>query len=134
MTWAGPSRGVRAVLKAADKNAAYCYKKAHTAKARASKASSAELRKVYLETEARWLRRAASYEHAERLAGIVARLSALPKMPFCPACDTPMRPNGVGRRAGLMECHFECAACEAKKTVIDMDRTTTSQALLGNGK
>ena len=129
MAWAGPSRGVRAVLKAADaadKNAAYCYKKAHIAKARAAKASSAEVRKVYLETEARWLRRAASYEHVERLAGIVARLSGLPKMPFCPACDTPMRPNGVGRRAGLMECHFECAACEAKKTVIELDRTTAS--------
>jgi hypothetical protein len=122
------------VVKAADKDAGYCYKKARTAKARAAKASSADVRKVYLETEARWLRRAASYEHAERLAGIVARLSALPKMPFCPACDTPMRPNGVGRRGGLMECHFECAACEAKKTVIDIDRTTTSQALLGNGK
>jgi len=129
MAWAGPSRGVRAVLKAADaadKNAAYCYKKAHIAKARAAKASSAEVRKVYLETEARWLRRAASYEHVERLAGIVARLSALPKMPFCPACDTPMRPKGVGRGADLMECHFECAACEAKRTVIELDRATTS--------
>jgi len=129
MAWAGPSRGVRAVLKAADaadKNAAYCYKKAHIAKARAAKASSAEVRKVYLETEARWLRRAASYEHVERLAGIVARLSALPKMPFCPACDTPMRPNGVGRRADLMACHLECAACEAKRTVIELDRATTS--------
>jgi hypothetical protein len=122
------------VLKAADKNAAYCYKKAHAAKARASKAPNAEVRKVYLETEARWLRRAASYEHAERLAGVVARLSALPKTPFCPACDTPMRPAGVGRRAGLMECHFECAACEAKRTVIELDRTTTSQVLLGGGK
>jgi hypothetical protein len=121
------------VLKAADKNAAYCYQKAHTAKARAAKALSAEVRKGCLETEARWLRRAASYEHAERLAGIVARLSAFPKMPFCPACDTPMRPNGVGRRAGLMECHFECAACEAKKTIIEIDRMMTSQALLGKG-
>jgi hypothetical protein len=121
------------VLKAADKTAAYCYQKAHTAKARAAKALSAEVRKVCLETEARWLRRAASCEHAERLAGIVARLSALPKMPFCPACDTPMRPNGVGRRAGLMECHFECAACEAKKTIIEIDRMTPSQALLGKG-
>jgi hypothetical protein len=123
-----------AVVKAADKNAGYCYKKARTANARASQASSTEVRKVHLEAEARWLRRAASYEHAERLAGIVARLSALPKMPFCPACDTPMRPNGVGRRAGLMECHFECAACQAKKTVIEIDRATTSQVLLGGSK
>ena len=130
MTWVGlgpdPSRGVGAVVKTADKNAGYYYKKARIANARAAKASSAEVRKVYLETEARCLRRAASCEHAERLAGIVARLSGLPKMPFCPACDTPMRPNGVGRRADLMECHFECAACEAKRTVIELDRATTS--------
>jgi hypothetical protein len=116
---------VRAVLKAAN-NAGYCYKKAHAAKARASKALSAEVRKFYLESEARWLRRAASYEHAERLAIVVARLSALPRMPFCPVCDTPMRPNGVGCRADLMEYHYECAACEAQKTIVEIDRTVTS--------
>ena len=49
-------------------------------------------------------------------------------------CDTPMRPNGVGRRADLMKCDYECAACEAKKTVIEMDHTTTSYALLDKGK
>jgi hypothetical protein len=117
---------VRAVLKAADKNADYCYKKAHAAQERASKALSAEVRKVYLETEARWLRRAASYEHAERLAIVVARLSALPKMPFCPVCDTPMRPNGVGCRAQLMEYHYECAACDTQKTIIEIGWTATS--------
>jgi hypothetical protein len=117
---------VRAVLKAADKNAGYCYKKAHAAKARASKALSGGVRKFYLEIEARWLCRAASYEHAERLAGVVARLSALPKMPFCPTCDAPMRPNGVGCGADLIEYYYECAACEAKKTVIEIDRMTTS--------
>jgi len=114
------------VLKAADKNAACCYEKAHAAKARASKALSAEVRKFYLETEARWLCLAASYEHAERLACVVARLSALPRMPFCTACNTPMRPNGVGGRAGLMEYHYECTMCEAQKTVVEIDRTATS--------
>jgi hypothetical protein len=117
---------VRAVLKAADKNSGCCYEKAHEAKARASKALSAEVRKFYLEAEARWLCLAASFEHAERLAGVVARRSALPKMPFCPACDTPMRPDGVGRRAGLMEYHYECAACAVQKTIVEIDRTATS--------
>jgi hypothetical protein len=115
------SEGTRAVLKAADKNADYCYEKAHTAKERASKALSAGVRKFYLETEARWLRRAASCEHAERLAVVVARLSALRKIPFCPACDTPMQPNGVGRRAGLMEYHYKCLVCEVQKTIIEID-------------
>ena len=114
------------MLKAADKNAGYCYKKAHAAKARALKALSAKVRNFYLETESRWLRRAVSYEHAERLAIVVARLRDLPKMPFCPVCDTPMRPNGVGCRALLMEYHYECAACDTHKTVVEIGRTATS--------
>src|SRR5215470_14858437 len=84
-----------AVPKAGEKNSGCCYEKAREAKARASKALSTEVRKFYLEAEARWLCLAASFEHAERLAGVVARLSTLPKMPFCPACDTPMQPDGV---------------------------------------
>jgi len=116
----------RAVLKAGDKDSGCCYRKAREAKARASKALSSEVRKFHLEAEARWLCLAASFEHAERLAGVVARLSALPKMPFCPACDTPMQPDGVGLRAGLMEYHYECAACRAQKTIVGIDRATTS--------
>ena len=114
------------MLKAADKNAGYCYKKAHAAKMRALKALSTSVRTFYLETEARWLRRAATYEYTERLAIVVARLSALPKMPFCPVCDTPMRPNGVGCRAQLMEYHYKCTACQTQKTIVEIGRTVTS--------
>ena len=117
---------LRAVLKAGDKKSGCCYRKAREAKARASKALSTEARKFYLEAEARWLCLAASFEHAERLADVVERLSALPKMPFCPACDTPMQPDGVGLRAGLMEYHYECATCGAQRIIVGIDRTTTS--------
>ena len=63
--------------KAADKDASSCYEKAHAAQERAPKALNTEVRKFYLETEARWLRIAASYENAEHPAAFVARLSAL---------------------------------------------------------
>jgi hypothetical protein len=113
------------VLKSANQNSRYCYKQALSAAARARIAKSSRQRRLYLDMEEKWLRRAASYEHAEGLAAVVDELHGLHKRPFCSVCDAPMRPIGLQCRGdGLVEFLFKCVTCD--ESLVQMERTKSS--------
>jgi len=113
------------VLKFANQNSRYCYEQALAAAARARNAKSSPQRQFYLDMEAKWLRRAASYEHAERLAAVVDGLHSLHKRPFCSVCDAPMQSVGLQCRAdGVVELLFRCMTCD--ESLAQMERTKSS--------
>ena len=113
------------MLKSANQNSRYCYEQAFAAAARARNAKSSRQRHFYLDMEAKWLRRAVSYEHAERLAAVVDELHGLHKRPFCSVCDVPMRPVGLQCRGdGVVELLFKCVTCD--ESLVQMERTKSS--------
>ena len=113
------------MLKSANQNSRYCYEQARAAAARARNAKSSRQRHFYLDLEAKWLRRAASYEHAERLAAVVDGLHSLHKRPFCSVCDAPMRRVGVQCRAdGVVELLFKCMACDESHAQIERTKSS----------
>ena len=113
------------MLKSANQNSRYCYEQALAAAARARNAKSSRQRHFYLGMEAKWLGRAASYEHAERLATVVDELHSLHKRPFCCTCDGPMRPVGLQCRGdGVVELLFKCMTCD--ESLAQIERTKSS--------
>ena len=112
------------MLKSANQNSRYCYEQALAAAARARNAKSSPQRHLYLDMEAKWLRRAASYD-AERLAAVVDGLHSLHKRPFCSVCDAPMHSVGLQCRGdGAVELLFRCMTCD--ESLVQMDRTKSS--------
>ena len=89
---------------------------------RAAKPVSKARHQPYSETEVRWAHLAACYDYADGVAAFIKTLCNLPRIPVCPTCNAPMRPNGVGSRFGMMEYHYVCATCKSKRTVIEIDR------------
>ena len=118
------------MLKSANQNSRYCYEQALAAAARARNAKSSPQRRLYLDMEAKWLGRAVSYEHAERLAAFVDELHSLHKRPFCSVCDAPLRPVGLQCRSdGVVELLFKCMICD--ESLVQIERTKSHRLFPG---
>ena len=109
------------MLKAANQNVKYCYARALQAEKRAAQTRNPLDRQFWLDSEARWLALAASYEYQARLLDFIKEVRGFIKSPFCSACDLPMRPKRLVHSGnGLYEFQYECANCEAQETVSEI--------------
>jgi len=110
------------MLRPANQNTRYCYEKALEAGQRAAAAREPGDREFWLERERHWLHLATSYDYQQRLSAFIAELRGLPKRPFCSVCDVPMRAKWHRCRSdGLMEFDYECPACEATQTLVEIE-------------
>jgi hypothetical protein len=107
------------VLKAVSENVKYCYEQALRAETRAAQEQNDPMRqRFWLDSEARWLALAASYQYQARLSVFIKEMRGFIKSPLCSACDLPMRPKRIVQSGnGLFEIQYECANCEAMRTV-----------------
>ena len=109
------------MLKAANQNVKDCYEQALQAEERAAQIRNSLDRQFWLDSEARWLALAASYEYQARLSDFIKEVRGFIKSPLCSACDLPMRPKRLVHSGnGLFEFQYECANCEAKETVSEI--------------
>jgi hypothetical protein len=116
------------VLKAANQNVKYCYEQALQAEERAAQTRNPLDRQFWLDNEARWLALAASYEYQARLSDFIKEVRGFIKGPLCSACDLPMRPKRLVRSGNrLFEFQYECANCEAKETVSELQVLSAPQ-------
>ena len=110
------------MLKRTNQNARFCYERAIEAAQQAATARTPMDREFWLEREKQWIHLSASYNYQERLAAFNQGLRTLPKRPICSVCDLPMQAKRLQcRRTGLLEFDYECRACEAKQTVVEID-------------
>lgn len=109
------------MLKAANRNASYCYTKATTARERALGTRNPEDRVFYFEAEARWLRLAESYEISTRTSQFIANRPATPQRPSCPACAVDMPLGEVQVFRGGIEYRYECKACGYRMDITRCD-------------
>src|SRR5262245_53262326 len=98
------------MLKAANRNARYCFTKAITARERALGTRNPEDRVCYFEAEARWLKLAESYDTSARTDQFIAS-QPTPERPSCPACALAMPLAEVQVFRGGIEYRYECSAC-----------------------
>ena len=98
------------MLKAANRNASYCYTKALAARERALETKNLEDRMFYFEAEARWLKLAESHEIAARTDQFIAS-KPTQQRPSCPACAMAMPLAEVQVFRGGVEYRYECKAC-----------------------
>jgi hypothetical protein len=79
------------VLKAANQNVKDCYEQALQAEERAAQIRNSLDRQFWLDSEARWLALAASYEYQARLSDFIKEVRGFIKSPLCSAvtclCD-----------------------------------------------
>jgi hypothetical protein len=109
------------VLKAANQNVKLCFERALQAEERATQTRNPLDRQFWLDSEARWLALAASYEYQARLSDFIKEVRGFIKSPFCSTCDLPMRPKRLVHSGnGLFEFQYECANCETKETVSEI--------------
>jgi hypothetical protein len=110
------------VLKAANRNAKFCYERAVAAAQQAAKARRPVDKEFWSERETYWIHLAASYDYQERLAGFIQELRSLPRQPICSGCDLPMRVKRLRCRSdGLLQFDYQCTACETKRTVVEIE-------------
>src|SRR5262249_61263032 len=108
------------MLKPASQNTKFCYERARAAGQNAADARKPADQDFWLERERQWLNFATYYEYSERLTAFIGELRSIPKQPICSACDVLMRIRRLHCRSdGSTEYHYECAACEAKQTIVD---------------
>jgi len=118
------------MLKRTNQNVKFCYERAVTAAQEAANARTPMDRNFWLDRERTWISLAASYDYQERLAGFIQELRTLPRRPICPVCDVPTRVQQFRcRRDGLLEFDYECPACEAKKTVVEIEAEMPSRSI-----
>src|SRR5262245_3869562 len=98
------------MLKAANRNARYCYTKATAARERALEIRNPEDRVFYFEAEARWLKLAESYEISTRTSLFIAS-QPTQQRPSCPACAVDMPLGEVQVFRGGIEYRYVCKAC-----------------------
>jgi len=109
------------MLKAEHQRIKYCYEQALLAEERATQTRNPLDRQFWLDSEARWLALAASYEYQARLSDFIKEVRGFIKSPFCSTCDLPMRPKRLVHSGnGLFEFQYECANCETKETVSEI--------------
>lgn len=108
------------MLKAANRNARFCYTKAFAARERALVTKNPEDRIFYFEAEARWLRLAESYEISARTDQFIASRPT-PQRPSCPACAVAMPLAEVQVFRGGVEYRYECKACGYRMDVTRCD-------------
>jgi len=99
------------VLKAANPDAKYCYKKALAARERALETKIPEDRIFYFEAEARWLKLAESYEFSARSNKFISSHSTSPRRPSCPACAVVMPLAEVQALCDAVSYRYECTDC-----------------------
>jgi len=99
------------MLKAANSNAGYCYKKALAARERALETKSPEDRIFYFEAEARWLRLAESYEFSRRAKQFITNHPISQQRPLCPACAVAMPLAEVQVVRGAVDYRYQCKGC-----------------------
>jgi hypothetical protein len=75
------------VLKAANQNVKDCYEQALQAEERAAQIRNSLDRQFWLDSEARWLALAASYEYQARLSDFIKEVRGFIKSPLCSACE-----------------------------------------------
>jgi hypothetical protein len=115
------------MLKRTNQNAKFCYESAARAAQKAANAHTPSDRDFWLDRERHWIHLGASYDYQERLSNFIEELRTLPRRPICTACDVPMRVTRLHYRpGGLVEFNYECPACEAKQTVVEIDVKPTS--------
>jgi hypothetical protein len=108
------------MLKAANRNARYCYTKATTARERAVGTRNLEDRVFYFEAEARWLKLAESYDISARTDQFIAN-QPTPQRPSCPACAVAMPLSEVQVFRGAIEYRYACKACGYRMDVTRYD-------------
>jgi|SRR5215813_13193585 len=99
------------MLKVANRNAKYCYKRALAARERALETKQPDDRIFYFEAEARWLKLAESYEFSLRTEQFIASHPASPQRPSCPACAVVMPLAEVQTLRGAVNYRYECTDC-----------------------
>jgi glycogen debranching enzyme len=109
------------VLKAAGRNAKFCYERAVAAAQQAASARHTFDKEFWSEREKYWIHLAASYDYQERLAAFIQELRSLPRQPICSGCDVPMRVKQLrSRRNGLLKFDYQCPACKTKQTIVEI--------------
>ena len=99
------------MLKAANPNASFCYKRALVARERALETKYPADRIFYFEVEARWLKLAESYELSARAKRFIASHRSSPQRPSCPACGIAMPLAEIQVVRGAVDHRYKCKEC-----------------------
>ena len=107
------------MLKSVSARARQCHEWASTARQRALETTDSVSRDEYLESEARWLKLAESYELTERLTDFLKKPSVFPDHPKCPNCHVSIWLVEMQSNFAKVDYLYECKACEEKAIVVD---------------
>jgi hypothetical protein len=99
------------VLKTANPNANFCYKRAFAARERALEKKYPADRTFYFEAEARWLKLAERYEFSARAERLIASHRSSPQRPSCPACAIAMALAEIQVIRGAVDHRYKCKEC-----------------------
>jgi len=110
------------MLRPANQNTRYCYEKALEAGQRAAAAREPGDREFWLERERHWFHLATSYDYQQRLSAFIAELRGLAQTAILFCREVPMRAKWHRCRSdSLMEFDYECPACEATQTLVEIE-------------
>ena len=102
------------MLKPSNPEAAECYARAQEARERANSTQNLEMRAIYLDSEQRWLKLAASYEASARLTHFLGGESKV-EHPICKSCGVAMWL--IEMRRSTKQYIYECKACNGRMQV-----------------